>query len=127
MDHHIMNTHRTRILASFALVILCFAIVSIGARSAPITGSWSNFVEIDTKVWSQTNKFRGGERAAVLAIGAGTKMRVAVYDAKGELIAEDKGEGDYVGLVWYPPRDGEYRIDVSQDGVGANKVYIAIK
>ncbi len=120
-----------RILVSLGFMILCFAITTLGVRSAPINGSWSDYAEIESKVWSQTKRFRGGERAAVLAIGdheeAGVKLRIAVYDAQGALIAEDKGESDFVGVIWYPPRDEDYRIDVSHTGAAANKVYIAVK
>jgi hypothetical protein len=130
---HLGKLKRTAI--AVALMILCFSILCITARSAPINGSWSDRVEIESKVWSQTRTFRGGERAAVLAIGDheehGAKLQVAVFDAKGALIAADKGEGelasDYVGLVWYPPRDGDYRIEVSHSGAAANRIYIAIK
>ena len=137
MVSKVMKTFRAMngVMASLGLMIPCFMLVCFSARSAPLTGSWAKGVELESKVWLQTNKFRGGERAAVLAIGdhkdPGAKLRVAVYDAKGVLIAEDKGESelasDYVGLVWYPPRDGDYRVEVSHSGAGVNSVYIAIK
>jgi hypothetical protein len=133
MDHHIMKTPCSikRVVAILGLFFPCFMILGFGARSAPINGTWSDSVEIQSKVWSKTNTFRGGERASVMAIGdpkqAGVKLRVAVYDAKGTLIAEDKGESDFVGLVWYPPRDGDYRVDVSHNGADVNNVYVAIK
>lgn len=122
-------------LAALLFLIFCFTTFCVRVQSGPIDGSWQKREEIGAKVWSQTRKFRGGERAAVLAISdhkdPGVKLRVAVYDAKGTLIAEDNGEtelaGDFAGLVWYPPRDGEYKIEVSHNGSGANNVYIAIK
>jgi hypothetical protein len=127
-----------RIAVSTALMIPCLMILLMTARSAPIGGSWQTTprAKVEPKQpWSQTFAFRGGERAAVLAIGdhneSGIRLQVAVFDGKGALVAEDKGgselASDYVGLVWYPPRDGEYRIDVSHNGAGVNKVYIAIK
>ena len=138
-----------RVLALLGLIMPCFLWAGFHACSAPINGSWSAGVEVGSRTWSQTNTFRGGERAAVMAVGdrriAGAKLRLAVYDAKGMLIAEDNGErelaGDFVGLVWYPPRDGEYKIEVSHNGAGTviqedpdnpvkagvNRVYIVIK
>jgi hypothetical protein len=131
--HRIVKVNRTAVAAAW--VILCFMILCVSAFSAPIGGSWQSHVQVESKAWSQTRPFRGGERAAVLAIGdhkeLGVQVHVAVFDAKGLLVAEDKGENelasDFVGLVWYPPRDGEYRIEVRQTGADTNKIYIAIK
>lgn len=131
---HIGKVHQVAISA--ALVILGCMIVCVNAVSAPEGGSWQSRVEIESKgLWKKTRTFRGGERAAVLAIGnheePGVQVHVAVFDAKGVLVAEDKGEselaGDFVGVVWYPPRDGDYRIEVRHSGSSANNVYIAIK
>lgn len=124
-----------RLAISAALMILACTILCVSAVSAPIGGSWQAHKKIEPKeVWSQSRTFRGGERAAVLAIGdhdePGVHLHVAVFDAKGGLIAEDKGTelaSDYVGLVWYPPRDGDYRIVVRHSGADTNKIYVAIK
>ena len=122
-----------RIFLLVALSLL--AVVPIGT-SAPIGGTWSDRVPVESKVWTAVRKFQAGERAAVLAIGdhdeRGVKVHIAVYDvATKELIAEDRGDsetaGDFVGLTWYPPRDGDYRVEVRHSGSGTNKVYIAIK
>ena len=95
-------------------------LVHDGSKCA-VDGSWQARTKVEAqKPWSQTFTFRGGELAAVLAIGdhkeAGVRVQVAVFDAKATLIAEDKGEGelasDFVGLVWHPLCDGDYRIEV---------------
>jgi hypothetical protein len=127
--------HVPKIALAAALLILCGAILCVKAVSSPTSGSWQKYEKIDSKAWSQKRTFRGGERAAVLAIGdhedADLRVQIAVYDANGVLIAEDKGDGelagDYVGLIWYPPRDGDYRIDVRHSGAGVSTIYIAIK
>ena len=54
-------------------------------------------------------------------------MRIAVYDAKGGLVAEDKSDNDYAGVVWYPPRDGEYRIEVGHSDSITSPVYVVVK
>ncbi len=130
-----MELRIMRIAIAVASMILVCTMVCLSAVSAPIGGSWQAHKKIEGKeAWSQTRAFRGGERAAVLAIGdhqdPSVRVQIAVFDAKGVLIAEDKGSepaSDYAGLVWYPPRDGDYRIVVRHSGVDANKVYIAIK
>ncbi len=124
-----------KIVIAAALLIVCGTILCVKAVSSPTSGSWQNYEKIGSKAWSQTRTFRGGERAAVLAIGdhedSEVRVQIAVYDANGTLIAEDKGEselaGDYVGLVWYPPRDGDYRIEVRHSSAAVNTIYIAIK
>jgi hypothetical protein len=137
MEHRIMRYVGKfhRIAISAALMIMCCAMLCVRAVSSPTSGSWQSREEIGGKIWSTTRTFRGGERAAVLAIGdheePDVRVQIAVFDAKGVLIAEDKGDselaGDYVGLVWYPPRDGDYRIEVRHSGADVNKIYIAIK
>lgn len=114
------------------LVLAGVALSAWSARGGPVGGSWSKFVELeDTRPAKQLMAFRGNERAAVLAVGdrhdPAAKLHIAVYDAKGTLVAEDKSDTDFAGVVWYPPRDEEYRIEISQSGAGASQVYVAIK
>ena len=122
-----------RILALTFMISLAF--VPIG-NGSPTDGSWGESVGIPTSpAWETTKSFRGGERACVLAIGDHQQeipnLHVAIYDKNNQLVAEDKGEntlvGDYVAVIWYPPRDGNYRIVVRNPASGINKCYIAIK
>jgi len=117
------------------LAVLAFiSLVPFGV-SSPIDGTYGEKNDIGSQPWRTTRTFRGGERASVLALGARPdeefvgKLHIKVFDAKGNLVAEDSGNsnlaGDFVGVVWYPPRTGEYRIEVHS--AKANEVYIAVK
>lgn len=122
------------VIASVAVAAAALLSASWRAHSAPINGSMSAEPKIGAEPWSQMIGFRGGERAAVLAIAdhlaPDDKLHVAVYDTKGKLIAENTGSdssGNFAGVVWYPPRDAEYKIEVSHGGQGVTKAYIAVK
>ena len=84
-------------------------------------------------VYSVVKTFRGGERAAVHAIGDHqpvVDLTVNVYDKDNRLVATDTGRGavgDLVAVVWYPPRTAPYRIEVLSPGPIANKCFIVIK
>ena len=70
----------------------------------------------------QVFRFEGGKPARVLVVGdhkpvADLELFVFEVSAKGvdgKLVAHDGGpeQGDRVGVVWYPPRTGNYRIVV---------------
>ncbi len=74
--------------------------------------------------------FRGGERACVIVKGDHkpvVNLEIAVYDQKGNLVAKDNGGGDYVAAIWYPPRDGLYKIEIFNPGEAWNACYISVK
>jgi hypothetical protein len=128
----------------FCVLLVLLALVPLG-RTSPVDRTFGGRVEIaPSGPWVQKRNFLGGERACVLAIGDQTieikegehvkapivNLHVSIFDGKGTLIVEDKGNsdltGDVVGVVWYPPRTGEYRVEVRNPGL-ARKVYVAIK
>lgn len=116
------------------VVLSLLALVPIG-NSSPTEVCRTTKPEIDGKGWTTSEKFKGGERACVLAFQSEHKtinLHLIVYDAKtNEIVGEDKSNtkfvGDYVGVVWYPPRTGEYKIEVRQSGTEKVKCYVAIK
>jgi hypothetical protein len=122
--------HRYVAIAFLAVLSL----VPFGA-SAPVGGTYSERNEIISEPWRTTRIFQGGERASVFALGDRPdeefigKLHVKVFDAKGNLVAEDAGSnslvGDFVGVSWYPARTAEYRVEVHTEK--SNKVWIAIK
>jgi len=117
-------------MAVFAIVTL----VPFGVGS-PVDGTYGKKNEISSQPWRMTRTFQGGERASVFALGDRSedemigKIHVKVFDSKGTLVAEDQGNsnlvGDFAGVVWYPPRTAEYRIEVHS--ARPNEVYVAIK
>ena len=119
-----------RILALVVLSALISASLGVGS---PIGGAWAKYVDVPD-VWTDTKTFRGGERATVMAVGEnspGASLTLAVYDPKGKLVAEDKGKeqpaGDVVAVIWYPPRNGDYRIEIRNSQGRVNRCYITIK
>jgi hypothetical protein len=75
-------------------------------------------------------EFRGGERACVIVKGDHdpvVDLELSVYDQKGNLVAEDKGGGDFVAVIWYPPRNAVYRIQIVNPGQAYNDLYISLK
>ena len=67
-------------------------------------------------------RFEGGVPARILVVGDHkpvADLEIFVYEVsdkgtEGKLVAHDGGpeQGDRVGVVWYPPRTGSYRIVV---------------
>ncbi len=80
-----------------------------------------------------TKTFLAGQRACVIVIGDHdpvVDLEIQVFDAKGNLVAQDKGQGtarDYAAVMWYPPRQEPYRIVVSNYGSAYNVCSIAVK
>ena len=118
-----------RILALGCFGVLILTPFGVGS---PIGGAFSDNVELVDETWTMTKTFRAGERACVLAVGsreAAANMTITVKDTKGTVIAEDKAAGNLTGnivaVTWYPPRDGEYRIEVRHPG--SRDCYVAIK
>jgi len=78
-------------------------------------------------------EFRGGERACVVAVGDHepvVDMGLVVYDEAGRKVAEDAGNEaapDYVAVIWYPPRDGKYVIEIRSAGEIENRVFISLR
>jgi hypothetical protein len=110
-----------------------FALVPVG-DSSPLGGTSStDKAEVGAAPWTATRTFRGGERACVLAFSRKhdpvVNLHLIVSDAKGNVVAEDQAHnnlvGDYVGVVWYPARTGEYKIELRSPQ--PTQCYVAIK
>lgn len=117
-----------RRLVWLAPIILCISVS--GSRSAPLKGAHALKSVIGGNSQMEFEKaFRGGERACVIAIGdhkPAVPMRIAVYDDAKQLVAEDQYI-DFVAAIWYPPRDGTYKIVVANSGMEYNKMYLVFK
>jgi hypothetical protein len=126
-----------RLVWSLALVLLMLAPLSHGA---PVDGtSWSkkrvegarSATEPGTLDISQA--FAAGQRACVIVIGDHNPIvdvEVKVYDSKDQLVAQQRGQDpsqDFVAVMWYPPRQQTYRIEICNYGKDYNECSVAIK
>lgn len=119
--------HRFLALALFGILIL----TPLGVGS-PVDGTFSRPLDLIDETFTATKIFRNGERASVLAFAVGDApgaMTVRVFGPANQLVAEDKSDGNLsgsiVGVIWYPPAEGEYRVEVRHPA--ARKIYVAIK
>ncbi len=124
-------------LRILALVLFCSLAAAPIGISSPTDATWGGEPELKpAEVWRGVKTFRGGERACVLVIGsvktAVVNLEVSVFDHKNDVLVawdqtSDAAAGDFASVIWYPPRDGEYRIEVRNPGASLKSCYIAIK
>ena len=120
---------RSASLLGIALVLTSAPLLDGG----PVGGGLLEKVE--KSPWKVTMKFRGGEKATVLARAAApeskTKLHVTISDAHGKTIVEASGKNppsaSMVAVFWYPPRDAEYTIAIKNLSEGANKCWVAMR
>jgi hypothetical protein len=80
-----------------------------------------------------TKAYVGGERACVVLVGDHrpvVDVEIKVLDSKKQVVAHDRGQGparDFAAVVWYPPREETYTIEVCSYGEEYNKCSIAFK
>jgi hypothetical protein len=78
-------------------------------------GGPKNFREIikPYAVFSKGLKFKGGERASVIASGRGdADLDLYVFDENGNLVAWDDSPLDACAVEWLPDRAGQYSLEV---------------
>ncbi len=117
-----------------AAALMAFSALTPVGRSAPIDGVVARKFEVPSEGLTMTKRFRGGERASVQVIGdhkSASVVHIAVHDDKKNLVAEDKGRelpiADIAAVLWYPPRDGDYRITISNLDSRPAKYFVAIR
>jgi hypothetical protein len=119
----------------FPVGLLILALVPPG-RGGPVDGtSWSTqrVPGGDPGTLQFSKAFVAGQRACVIVIGDHkpvVDVEIKVYDAKGKVVAEDRGQDparDFVAAIWYPPRQETYRIEVRSYGKDYNDCSIAVK
>lgn len=111
-------------------------------EAEPFKGGWGSFYKLEGgETKSLKTKFRGGKRASVIAMGDHdpvVPLKVEVFDADGKLVAReatsDLGAAapfpagtDLAAVIWYPPRDADYTVKVTNLSTQWNKVWIAVK
>jgi hypothetical protein len=116
------------------LLAVCASVLAIPGPGAgsPVEGKLSlGRQRIPERARARIDKeFRGGERACVIVKGDHepvVDLELSVYDDRGKLVAEDKAGGDFVAVIWYPPRDAVYRIEFFNPGAAYNDLYISLK
>jgi hypothetical protein len=119
-----------RFLAAFAFVA-SFAFLA-GVQASPVGGAWAKGIEASSEIWKDVKIYRGGERASVQVVGKDiSSLSVAVFDSRGTLVAEDKGnvdpEGNFMCASWYPPRDDTYTVEIRSSQGKGFKCYVTIR
>lgn len=118
-----------------ALALLAFSALTPISRSSPVNGVIARKYEVPGEgLTLPPVKFRGGQRASVQVIGdhqSASIVHVTIKDDKGNVIAEEKGRehpvADIAAVIWYPPRDAEYRIHIRNVDSRPAKYFVAIR
>lgn len=113
-------------------VLLVFSLLIPLAVAGPVGGRKVVNMEIEAKtVFTFFAEFKGRERANVIAIGDGrSPLLLFAYDTEGNCIARDielNGTPDDRTIIWYPPRNQKYKIEVQNTGVVKNTAKIVIR
>lgn len=115
-------------------VCLGFCALTPFGVAGPVEGVTAGFFDIPAEGLTVTKRFRGGERASVQVKGdhkSPTIVHITVHDAKNNLVAEDKGRelpvGDMASVIWYPPREAEYRVTVRVSEARKADYFIVIR
>jgi hypothetical protein len=83
--------------------------------------------------WEIRRAYAAGQRACVIVIGDHdpvVDVEVRIYDSQKQLVAKRRGTAaapDFVAVMWYPPRDETYRIEVRSYGKIENICSVAFK
>ena len=120
-----------RLIALVGVVILLASAPVIDG--GPVGGGMLEKVE--KSPWKVTMKFRGGEKATVLARAGSpdskAKLHLTISDANGKTIVEAAGKNPpsagMVAVFWYPPRDGDYHIELKTADNEPTTCYVTIK
>jgi hypothetical protein len=112
-----------------------FAVCLSTGHARPLDGVYARQTDVPADGLTMTKRFRSGERASVQAVHTEKKQKttvhIAVYDSKDNLVAEDTGRdppsSDMVAVIWYPPRDAEYRIVIRNMERAAARYFVSIR
>ncbi|MCI0378419.1 MAG: hypothetical protein L0Y72_10595 [Gemmataceae bacterium] len=79
-------------------------------------------------VFDMKEKFRGGQRACVIAQSHNTvDLEILVFDEHKNVVVREKGDGPFAAAIWYPLRDAAYRIEIRNPANIRCSVYISVK
>lgn len=103
-----MVRRRVWVLAGAALA-LATALASAGMVGGPVAQK----KVFRPGAYEFAGFFTAGQRACVMVVGDQNPvvpLKLRVFDANNKLVASDEPSGDFAAVMWYPPRDGPYRI-----------------
>src|SRR5262249_22320066 len=117
------------------LTITSALVLTSLSRGGPENGAQAAFVKIASDPWAQTMRFKAGERASVFAKGdlsrAGNDatgcLLIEIYDGVGPLVASNHDRLGHAVAFWYPPRAGDYKIQIHNSSGQEKRIYICIK
>lgn len=105
------------------------ALMPAGLWGGPKTGPRSEFFDVEANgVQVFDEKFIGGQRACFIAMALGKQappITLTVYDTQNRVVGTDKGER--TAVIWYPARDGEYKIEIRNSAAKQIGCYMAVK
>jgi hypothetical protein len=123
----------------YPIGLFLLAVVPFGS-GAPLEGtSWTkrkvarSQSETEPGTVEITQTFAAGQRACAIVIGDHdpvVDVEVKVYDSKKQLVAQERGQQpaqDFVAVMWYPPRQETYTIEIRNYGKDYNVCSVAIK
>lgn len=117
------------------LLSCAMLIVAQLSFAGPEAGAQARFHEVATDPWEATIRFKAGERASVFAKGnlrkdgndATGSLLIEVRDTAGKLVASSHDTLGYAVVFWYPPRAGDYKIQIHNNSGQTKRIYICIK
>lgn len=104
------------------------------AQTGPMSGGFLEGFQKGERAIKKTARFRGGEKAMVLARGlddSTATLQITVTDSKSRIVAQTTGKNppgaSVVAVFWYPPRDEDYTIDVANTDASPVSVFVTVK
>jgi hypothetical protein len=110
------------------------ALAPIGWSGPVREGSLERLPDLGDHPWRTTKRFLAGERAVVLARGREKStaiLHVTITDSTGKVVTQANGKSPpnsaMVAVFWYPPREGDYTIEVRNTDSEPAGVFVTIK
>ena len=105
------------------------------SQGGALKGAQAGFYNVDSDPFQATLAFKAGARASVFAKGdlikgsneATGSLLIEVRDGAGKLVATTHDTEGYAVAFWYPPRSGDYTIQVHNNSGQSKRLYICIK
>lgn len=118
--------------AGLGLMLLGLLLATGPAEGGPVRGGYHEWVQVEAGIpyLFEPVLFKGGERACVIVVGdlnPPMNITVKVFDHNKKLVARDERGGDFAAVIWYPPENGLYQVEIQTDGSVFNRCYVSWK